>query len=87
LLATEQYPYSSIAIGSSEHGRIMHMKLLVIDGTVLATGSTNWSGGAEHLQDNELTVAIHPARAAEARIRIDTIHTHMLQTTKPKPAP
>jgi phosphatidylserine/phosphatidylglycerophosphate/cardiolipin synthase-like enzyme len=78
LLATEAFPNSSIAIGNSEHGRIMHMKILAIDGTILATGSTNWSDAAEHLQDNELTVTINAARAAEARIRLDTIHAHML---------
>jgi len=60
----------------------MHLKLMMIDGTVLATGSTNWSDSAEHLQDNELTVSISPARAAEARMRIDAIHAHMLAKKK-----
>lgn len=83
LLARQNYPNTSIAVGSSEHGRIMHMKLLVVDGTILVSGSTNWSDAAEHLQDNELTVTIHPARAAEARIRIDAIHAHMLAKGKP----
>jgi phosphatidylserine/phosphatidylglycerophosphate/cardiolipin synthase-like enzyme len=78
LLAQEKYPNSSVAIGSSEHGRIMHMKVMVIDGTVLVTGSTNWSDAAEHLQDNELTISLHPARAAEARLRVAEIHRHML---------
>lgn len=78
ILAAEGYPNSSIAIGTSEHGRIMHMKVLVIDGTILVGGSTNWSDAAEHLQDNELTVSLHPARAAEARLRISEIHRHML---------
>lgn len=79
ILAAEAFPNSSVAVGCSEHGRIMHMKLMIIDGTVLVSGSTNWSGAAEHLQDNELTVTISPARAAEARQRINTIHQHMLQ--------
>lgn len=78
LLAAEGYPNSSVAVGSSEHGAIMHLKLLVIDGTVLVSGSTNWSSSAEHLQDNELTVTVNPARAAEARLRIAQIHQHML---------
>lgn len=84
LLATEGYPNSSVAIGSSEHGRIMHMKMLVIDGTILVTGSTNWSSAAEHLQDNELTVSINPARASEARLRIGQIHQHMLDKAQEK---
>lgn len=82
LLATEAFPNTSVAIGSSEHGRIMHMKLLVIDGTILVGGSTNWSDAAEHLQDNELTVSLHPARATEARLRISEIHRHMLSKGK-----
>lgn len=88
LLETEGYPNTSVAIGSSEHGRIMHMKLLVIDGAVLVSGSTNWSGAAETLQDNELTVALNTARANEARLRITAIHRHMLAATqKEKPTP
>jgi phosphatidylserine/phosphatidylglycerophosphate/cardiolipin synthase-like enzyme len=82
LLAAENYPNTSIAVGSSEHGRIMHMKLLVVDGTIMASGSTNWSDAAEHLQDNELTIALHPARAAEARLRINQIHRHMIEAAK-----
>lgn len=77
LLEAEKFPNNSVAIGSSEHGRIMHLKLMMIDGTIIATGSTNWSDAAEHLQDNELTVSISAARAAEARMRIDAIHAHM----------
>lgn len=78
ILAQERYPNSSIAIGSSEHGRIMHMKLMVVDGTWLVSGSTNWSDAAEHLQDNELTIRYNPIEANEARIRIAHIHSHML---------
>jgi phosphatidylserine/phosphatidylglycerophosphate/cardiolipin synthase-like enzyme len=83
ILADTAFPNSSVAVGGSEHGRIMHMKLMAVDGTVLVSGSTNWSDAAEHLQDNELTVTISPARAAEARIRIDAIHAHMLAKGKP----
>ena len=79
LLDRENFPISSIATGSSEHGRIQHMKLLIVDGSVLVTGSTNWSDAGEHLQDNELTVTLSAAKAAEARMRVDQIHQHMLQ--------
>jgi phosphatidylserine/phosphatidylglycerophosphate/cardiolipin synthase-like enzyme len=78
LLAREHFPISSVATGGSEHGRIMHMKLLIIDGSVLVTGSTNWSDPGETLQDNELTVTLSAAKAAEARMRVDQIHQHML---------
>ena len=78
LLRQSGYPSSSVAVGSSEHGRIMHMKLMVVDGVWLVTGSTNWSDAAEHLQDNELTVRYSPIEANEARIRTAHIHQHML---------
>lgn len=78
LLAQEAYPATSIAIGQSEHGAIMHMKLLIIDGLDVVDGSTNWSGGAEVKQDNQLTVTRDPYVAAEARARVDAIHVNML---------
>jgi phosphatidylserine/phosphatidylglycerophosphate/cardiolipin synthase-like enzyme len=78
ILAQAKYPQTSIAVGHSEHGAIMHMKTLVVDGVWLVTGSTNWSDGAEHLQDNELTIRYSPIEANEARIRIAHIHAHML---------
>jgi phosphatidylserine/phosphatidylglycerophosphate/cardiolipin synthase-like enzyme len=52
--------------------------LMVVDGVWLVSGSTNWSDGAEHLQDNELTIRYSPIEANEARIRIAHIHSHML---------
>ena len=78
ILAKENYPAASIAIGSSEHGRIQHMKLAIIDNAVLVTGSTNWSDAAERLQDNQLTVISDARVAGEARARIDAIHANML---------
>lgn len=82
LLAQENYPASSIAIGTSEHGAIMHMKLCLIDGIYLITGSTNWSASAEAKQDNQLTVIADPYVAAEARSRVDAIHANMLNKAR-----
>jgi phosphatidylserine/phosphatidylglycerophosphate/cardiolipin synthase-like enzyme len=78
ILSGEAFPASSIAVGSSEHNAIMHLKEIVVDGVIRISGSTNWSGGGEGDQDNELTVILDPAVAIRATARHAAIHQWML---------
>jgi phospholipase D-like protein len=78
-LLRNDLPGNSIAIGRSEHGAISHDKLMVVDGLYLITGSTNWSFGGEHDQDNQLTLTRDAVACAEARAVIDLDHDIMLK--------
>jgi phosphatidylserine/phosphatidylglycerophosphate/cardiolipin synthase-like enzyme len=70
---------NSIAIGTSSKHAISHLKMVIVDGIYTVKGSTNWSLGGEHEQDNELTVTNSAVVAAEARAVLDRNHDFMLK--------
>lgn len=80
-----EYDSNSVAIGSSEKGAIAHRKMLIVDGTWVIGGSTNWSVSGESKQDNELTVIKNATVAAEARHILDLSHSAMLTQMASRP--
>lgn len=84
LLAKADYPATSIAIGRSERGAIMHMKCLIADNAILVTGSTNWSTGGEDKQDNACVIISDAYVAGEASARISVVHSNMVNKLKEK---
>ena len=73
---------NSVAVGASEHGAIMHRKMVIVDGLWRISGSTNWSASGESLQDNEATILRDPVACAEARTVLDIEHDKMLAAMK-----
>lgn len=85
ILAAENYPATSIAVGRSERGAIIHLKEVVVDGKIRISGSTNWSGSGEGLQDNEMTVIMDDKVAAEATKRLMELHHWVICNPSHKP--
>ncbi len=85
LVATFNQTYigNSIAIGQSAAHAINHTKVIIVDGTFLITGSTNWSMSGEQKQNNELTVRDSAIAATEASTECDLIHAVMLAQMQP----
>lgn len=74
----------NIAIGQSSKHAISHLKVAIIDGIYVVSGSTNWSAGGEGKQDNELTITNDPVRAVEFRKKLDLDFMNMMAQMKAK---
>ena len=70
---------TSIAIGTSVRHAISHLKVLIVDGIFVVSGSTNWSLSGEEQQDNELSLRQNAVLAAQYRSILDISHTEMLR--------
>lgn len=53
-----------VVTGKSEHGQIIHRKIVIVDHVYVVSGSTNWTHAGEVLEDNELVIRRNPAVAA-----------------------
>ena len=72
-----------LSVGTSEHGAYMHLKDLVVDGLLVATGSVNWTTSGESAQDNRLIVIANTAVATEVTGRLTAIHAYQKAHTPP----
>ena len=70
---------TSIAVGQSVKHAISHLKVMIVDGLYVVSGSTNWSMGGEQKQDNELHLRRAPIIAAIYRSILDINHSEMLR--------
>jgi hypothetical protein len=76
---------TSVAVGQSVKHAISHLKVAVVDGLYVISGSTNWSSSGETKQDNELVVHRNVAVAAKYAAILDVNHAAMLGQMAAKP--
>lgn len=76
---------TSVAIGTSIKHAISHLKVCIIDGLYVISGSTNWSTSGETKQDNELVIHRSDRLAARYGAILDLNHAAMLQQMSLKP--
>lgn len=79
----ENTPNTNVVTGTSKNGLINHVKMIVVDGTYLICGSTNFSKGGEgsgdglHGQNNEMSIINDVVIAQEAIKIIELEHQTM----------
>lgn len=77
---------TSIAVGTSIKHAISHLKVCVVDGLYVISGSTNWSLAGEQKQDNELTITRNALKAVRFESVLLLNHAAMLQQMAAKVA-
>jgi phosphatidylserine/phosphatidylglycerophosphate/cardiolipin synthase-like enzyme len=70
---------TSIAIGQSVKHAISHLKVLIVDGVWVVSGSTNWSLSGLEAQDNQCTISQNAVLAAQYRSILDIVHLEMIK--------
>lgn len=81
-----KYEGSMVAIGTSIHGAISHLKVTIVDGLYVISGSTNLSTSGESLQDNELRITRNALMAARYESILLLNHAAMLKQMAAKGA-
>ena len=83
LTAWQSYIGTSVVVGHSIRSAISHLKVTVVDGLYVISGSTNLSVSGESAQDNELRITRDPLMAARYSAVILLNHAAMLSQRKP----
>lgn len=78
LASWQKYVGTSVAVGQSIKHAISHLKVTVVDGLYVESGSTNLSLSGEQKQDNELRITRIPMLAARYESVILLNHAAML---------
>lgn len=66
-------PANGVAVRVDRPNRLLHSKLIIVDGRRTISGSHNWSAGSFFTFD-DLSVAVESAEVAQdARMRFDTL--------------
>ena len=81
----EGCPATRVAVGMSRYHKINHLKVAVIDGRFLLSGSTNWSADGEGKQNNEASIHDDRVLAHEAITILSIEHQEMLDQAKENP--
>jgi phosphatidylserine/phosphatidylglycerophosphate/cardiolipin synthase-like enzyme len=76
---------TTVTVGRSVKHAISHLKVAVVDGLYVVSGSTNWSVGGEQAQDNELLVQRSPLVATRYSAILDVNHAEMQKQMAAKP--